>query len=265
MSEMLLEVRDVAKVYPRTRRALFAPRPPPLVALDGVSLTVERGEALGVVGRSGSGKSTLARLVVGLERASAGSIRLEGHELTGLSFAAWRPYRRRVQLVFQDPGASLDPRQRAGAIVAEPLAIHRIGTRRERVLRAAALLEAVGLPPATARKLPHEFSGGQRQRIAIARALALEPALLVCDEPTSALDVSIQAQILNLLHELQGRLGLALLFVSHDLAVVRALCTRIAVMDGGRLVELATREELFGAPAHPVTRALLAACGAGVG
>jgi ABC-type glutathione transport system ATPase component len=258
MSAPLLEVRALAKRFPRPRRGLFRARPAPVHAVDDVDLDLARGEALGLVGQSGSGKSTVARLLVGLERASSGSIRLDGHELTALSFAQWRPHRRTIQLVFQDPGSSLDPRQTAGAIVAEPLAIHRLGKPRERAQRAAALLESVGLPASAAVLHPHEFSGGQRQRIAIARALALEPHLLVCDEPTSALDVSVQAQVLNLLHELQQRLGLALLLISHDLAVVRALCARVAVMERGKIVECATREELFARPQHAVTKAMLA-------
>ena len=254
----LLELTELVKHYPRARTRLLGPRPPTVRAVDGVSLALARGEALGLVGESGSGKSTLARLVVGLERASSGSIRLEGRELVGLDANAWRPLRRRVQMVFQDPSSSLDPRQSALAIVSEPLAIHGIGTRRERRARALALLDSVGLAARTAELYPHEFSGGQRQRIAIARALALEPALLVCDEPTSALDVSVQAQVLNLLHELRERLGLALLFISHDLAVVHALCSRVAVMRAGKIVELAPRAELFAHPQHEYTRTLLA-------
>ena len=254
----LLEVRELVKHFTRPQVALFGPRPAAVRAVDGVSFTLEPGDALGLVGESGSGKSTVARLIVGLERATSGSIRLEGTELTQLSPKQWRPLRRRMQLVFQDPSSSLDPRQTAAAILAEPLAIHRLGKPRERRLRALALLEAVGLSARHANLYPHEFSGGQRQRIGIARALALEPALLVCDEPVSALDVSVQAQILNLLHELQQRLGLAYLFISHDLAVVRALCPRVAVMQRGRLVEEGPREELFARPRHEYTRELLA-------
>jgi ABC-type oligopeptide transport system ATPase subunit len=222
-----------------------------------VSFTLSRGEALGLVGESGSGKSTLARLIVGLERVTSGSIRLDGRELTTLSAAEWRPLRRRVQMIFQDPHSSLDPRQSAASIVAEPLAIHRIGDRRERRKRALDLLEAVGLAPAQASQYPHEFSGGQRQRLGIARALALAPDLVVCDEPVSALDVSIRSQILNLLHELQERLGLAYLFIAHDLAVVRALCSRVAVMQSGKIVENAARDELFARPQHAHTRSML--------
>src|SRR5262245_31177239 len=242
------------KHYPRPRAALFGPRPAPVRAVDGVSFTLSKGEALGLVGESGSGKSTLARLIVGLERATSGSIRLAGREIATLDAAGWRPLRRRVQMVFQDPHSSLDPRQTAGAIVAEPLAIHRLFPRRERRRRALELLDAVGLAPAQADAYPHELSGGQRQRL----ALALAPDLLVCDEPVSALDVSIRSQILNLLHDLQQRLGLAYLFIAHDLAVVRALCSRVAVMQAGKIVEISSRDELFSRPQHATTRSMLA-------
>jgi ABC-type oligopeptide transport system ATPase subunit len=258
VSEPLLAVEGLVKHFGRPRERFLAPRPPPVRAVDGVSFTLAKGEALGLVGESGSGKSTVARLIVGLERATSGSIRLAGRELTGLSASAWRPLRRKVQLVFQDPTSSLDPRQTAGAIVAEPLAIHRLAKPRERRARALELLEAVGLSAAHAGRYPHELSGGQRQRVGIARALALAPELVVCDEPVSALDVSIRSQILNLLHELQQRFALAYLFIAHDLAVVRALCPRIAVMQGGKIVELGEREELFARPRHEYTRRLLA-------
>jgi len=254
VSAPLLAVRDLCVHY-RPRRG----GGPPVRAVDGVSPELERGRSLGLVGESGCGKSTTARAIVGLERATAGSIRLAGTELTGLGRRAWLPYRRRVQLVFQDPATALDPRQSVGSSVAEPLAIHRLGRARERRRRAAELLDAVGLDASHARRLPHELSGGQRQRVAIARALALEPELLVLDEPVSALDVSIQAQIVNLLRELQERLGLAYLFIAHDLAVVRHVCARVAVMYLGRIVEEGPREAVFGAPRHPYTRALLAA------
>ena len=257
MSEPLLVLQDVVKHYQRPR-ALFGPRPAAVRAVDGVSFTLSKGEALGLVGESGSGKSTLARMVVGLERVTSGSIRLESRELTRLPAAEWRPLRRKIQIVFQDPHSSLDPRQTAASIVAEPLAIHRLGDRRERKKRALELLEAVGLAPTQAGHYPHELSGGQRQRLGVARALALAPDLVVCDEPVSALDVSIRSQILNLLHELQQRFGLAYLFIAHDLAVVRALCTRVAVMQRGKIVELAAREELFTRPQHEVTRSMLA-------
>ena len=256
MSAHLLAVRDLARHFP-ARRRLFGRHLPPVRAVDGVSFTLERGEAFGLVGESGSGKSTLARLVTGLERITSGSIAFDGQELDGLSSERWRALRRRIQIVFQDPYSSLDPHLSAAAIVEEPLRIHRVGRARERRLRALALLDAVGLSPEQSVLRPHEFSGGQRQRIGIARALALEPELLVCDEPVSALDVSIRAQILNLLHELQQRFGLTYLFIAHDLAVVRALCPRVAVMQRGKIVEQGTREEVFERPSHPYTRSLL--------
>ena len=251
----LRAVHGLVKHFPVRSRGASAT----LRAVDGVSFELERGRTLGLVGESGSGKSTTARLIVGLERADAGSVKLDGVELTGLSRRAWLPHRRRMQMIFQDPYASLDPRQTAGSIVEEPLAIHRACTRRERKLRALELLEAVGLDASAARRYPHEFSGGQRQRIGIARALALEPDVLICDEPVSALDVSIQAQIVNLLADLRERFGLALLFIAHDLALVRHVCDDVAVMYLGKIVERAPRELLFADPMHPYTRALLSA------
>ena len=250
-SDALLVVENLAKHFVLGRRLLRA--------VDGVSFELRRGETLGLVGESGCGKSTVARTVVGLLPATAGSVRFEGTELTRLSRREWRPYRRRIQMIFQDPYASLDPRQTVASILAEPLVIHRIGRPRARRLRVVQLLEAVGLDPRHVYRYPHEFSGGQRQRIGIARALALEPDVIVCDEPVSALDVSIQSQIVNLLAELQERFDLAYLFIAHDLALVRHICRRVAVMYLGRIVESAEREELFARPAHPYTRALLSA------
>ncbi|MEZ6005211.1 MAG: ATP-binding cassette domain-containing protein [Planctomycetota bacterium] len=247
----LLEVRGLKKHFPVDQRILKA--------VDGVDFELRRGEALGLVGESGCGKSTAARTIVGLYKATEGSVRFDGTELTTLGRGAWRPMRRRIQMIFQDPYASLDPRQTVSSILEEPLKIHRIGRARDRKMRAMALLEAVGLNPRHIHRYPHEFSGGQRQRIGIARALALEPDLIVCDEPVSALDVSIQAQVLNLLAELQERFGLSYLFIAHDLAVVRHLCTRIAVMYLGRVVEIADRDDLFASPTHPYTKALLSA------
>jgi len=255
----LLEVRGLSKRFPVGKRRLFAPPASFVHAVDGVSFDLERGRALGLVGESGSGKSTTARMVVGLIAASSGSIRLDGVELSRLSRKQWLPHRRRIQMIFQDPYASLDPRQTVGSILAEPLAIHSLGKPRERRVRVLGLLDAVGLSPRHLNRYPHEFSGGQRQRIGIARALALEPELLVCDEPVSALDVSIQAQIVNLLKDLRERFGLSYLFIAHDLAVVRSLCDTIAVMYLGRIAEIAPRDELFAAPQHPYTRALLSA------
>ena len=259
MSAPFLEVRDLARHFPAGERSWSGAPRQVLRAVDGVSLDLQRGESLGLVGESGCGKSTLARTIVGLYPATSGSVRFEGTELTSLSRSAWRPYRRRIQMIFQDPYASLDPRQTVAQILDEPLRLFGMGRRRERRLRALALLDAVGLNPRHVNRYPHEFSGGQRQRIGIARALAGEPDLIVCDEPVSALDVSIQAQVINLLAELRERFGLAYLFIAHDLAVVRHLCERIAVMYLGRVVEVADRETLFRAPSHPYTRALLSA------
>jgi ABC-type oligopeptide transport system ATPase subunit len=229
-------------------------------AVDGIDFDVRRGETFGIVGESGSGKSTTARLIARLLDASAGAVHFEGREITALHGAGLRPLRRELQLVFQDPYSSLNPRRTVGAIVGEPLVIHRVGSDRAARARAVGeLLETVGLSPAHAGRYPHEFSGGQRQRIGIARALALAPRLLIADEPVSALDVSIQAQVLNLLCDLQSRLGLTMIFISHDLSVVRHMCDRIAVMREGRIVELASGEQLYSAPRDPYTRELLAA------
>ncbi len=259
MKAPLLEVRDLHKHFPVGKRGILGRPAGWLRAVDGVSFALERGQSLGLVGESGCGKSTTARTVIGLQRATSGSVRLDGVELTGLSPRALFPHRRRMQMIFQDPYASLDPRQTVGSILAEPLQIHRIAKPRERRMRALALLDAVGLNPRHVNRYPHEFSGGQRQRVGIARALALEPDLILCDEPVSALDVSIQAQIINLLKELQERFGIAYLFIAHDLAVVRQLCQRVAVMYLGRIVEVAERDALYADPQHPYTRALLSA------
>ncbi|MCY2960770.1 MAG: ABC transporter ATP-binding protein [Planctomycetota bacterium] len=255
----LLEVRNLTVRFPIRGRGLFARPRGAIHAVEDVSFSLERGGALGLVGESGSGKSTTARAIVGLVRPTSGSVKLDGTELTTLSERERRPWRRRVQMVFQDPTGSLDPRLTVGAIVAEPLAIQGVGTRKDRRARAAALLESVGLDATALERYPHEFSGGQRQRIGIARALALEPELLVLDEPVSALDVSVQASVVNLLAELRARLGLSYLFIAHDLAVVRHVCERVAVMYLGRIVEEGPREELFARPRHPYTQALLSA------
>jgi len=259
MSAPLLEVRGLKKHFPVGPNTLFGGPRAVLRAVDGVDFTLERGQCLGLVGESGCGKSTVARTIIGLHPATAGSIRLAGEELVGLSPRRWLPYRRRMQMIFQDPYASLDPRQTVASILTEPLAIHGIKKPRERKLNALRLLEAVGLNPRHINRYPHEFSGGQRQRIGIARALALDPEVLICDEPVSALDVSIQAQIVNLLAELKERFDLAFLFIAHDLAVVRHISEAVAVMYLGKVVELAPRDALFEAPRHPYTQALLSA------
>jgi ABC-type oligopeptide transport system ATPase subunit len=226
-------------------------------AADGVSFDIMPGETLGLVGESGSGKSTIGRLVMGLEEPDAGRVVFDGTDLTKLPAARKKPFRKRMQIVFQDPYAALNPRMRVGDFVEEPLIVHGIaGDRRAQV---AELFRTVGLDPAFMRRFPHEFSGGQRQRIGIARAIALEPQFLVADEPITALDVSIQAQIVNLFQDLQERMGLALLFIAHDLSMVRYLCTRVAVMLKGRIVESGPTEAVFANAQHPYTQALLSA------
>ena len=259
MTPLLLETRELRRVYDvRRGQGVFSP-PDQLVAVDGVSVVVRAGETLGLVGESGCGKSTMAKLVLGLISPSAGEVLFEGEPLTSLRNETWRRQRRRMQMVYQDPLGALDPRIDAGHQVREPLDILRQGTPSERQDRARALFEAVGLPNACFDKLPQELSGGQRQRVVLARALIMEPSLLVCDEPISALDVSIQAQVVNLLMDLQDRLGLGYLFISHDLRVVRQIAHRVAVMYLGRIIETGSPDELFRAPAHPYTQALVSA------
>jgi len=253
----LLEVRDLVVHY-RTG-SWFSGGGKTVYAVNGVSLAVEPGETLALVGESGSGKSSFGRAVLRLHPPTSGSVAFEGRDLLGLDRKALRALRRRMQIVFQDPYSSLNPRLTIGASVAEGLEIHRIVPRREIAARVAALLEEVGLDPAMADRYPHEFSGGQRQRIGIARALAVEPAFMVCDEPVSALDVSVQAQVLNLFLELQRRRGLAYLFIAHDLAVVRQIAHRVAVMYLGKIVEEGDVDTVITRPRHPYTIALLSA------
>ncbi len=260
MSEPLLSVNALVKHFPVTRGVIFQRQIGEVKAVDGISFQVGAGETFGVVGESGSGKSTTARLICRLLEPTSGQVLFAGQDITALQGARLRTVRRDLQMIFQDPYSSLNPRKTVGSIVAEPLAIHRIEPDRAARRRAVQeLMELVGLNPEHYNRYPHEFSGGQRQRIGIARALALRPRLLIADEPVSALDVSIQAQVLNLLRELQRRLGLTVVFISHDLSVIRHMCDRIAVMRDGRIVELAANEQLYRSPRDPYTRELLAA------
>lgn len=254
----LLEVRDVHMEF-AARGALLRASRPTTKAVRGVSFTLDRGETLSLVGESGCGKTTLAKCVMGFHRPTSGSIVLKGRDITTASRADRRRIRRDMQFVFQDPYSSLTPHRTVGRLIEEPLIVHRVGDRAERQERVARLMQLVGLSPNQRLRYPHEFSGGQRQRIGIARALALEPELLILDEPVSALDVSIQAQVMNLLRDLQERLGLAYLMIAHDLAVVQNLSTRVGVMYLGRIVELGSTDQVFDHPAHPYTSALLSA------
>jgi oligopeptide/dipeptide ABC transporter ATP-binding protein len=254
----VLEVQDLKKHF-AVHKGILRGISGHVFAVDGVSFSIETGETLGLVGESGCGKSTVGRTVLRLIEPTAGSIKLNGEDITGLSKAELRPYRREMQIIFQDPFASLDPRMSAGDIVGEPLRVHGIASGKERRARVAELFERVGLRTPHMDNYPHQFSGGQRQRIGIARALALEPKLIVCDEPVSALDVSIQAQVLNLMMDLQRELGLAYLFISHNLAVVEHISHRIAVMYLGRIVEYTDKKTLFTKPLHPYTESLLLA------
>ncbi len=259
MMEKLLEVSCLAKHFPLQRGILFSRRQGEVRAVDGVSFSLARGETLALVGESGCGKSTTARLVLRLIAPTAGSIRFDGTDITALEGEALRQLRRRMQIIFQDPFASLNPRMTVAEILEEPLRVHGIGGRAERQARVRELLGLVGLASYHASRYPHEFSGGQRQRIGIARALAPSPQLVVCDEPVSALDVSIQAQVVNLLGDLKRELDLSYLFIAHDLAVVKHVADRVAVMYLGRIVEMAGKDATFAAPRHPYTRTLLAA------
>jgi oligopeptide transport system ATP-binding protein len=255
----LLEVRNLKVHFPFRRGLPFWGEYGVIRAVDGVSFHVAEGETLGLVGESGCGKSTTARAIVGLTPPTAGEVYLNGQRIDGLAPGGMLPYRRQVQMVFQNPFSSLNPRMTVGAIIREPMDIFNLHARRDRRLEVMRLMDLVGLNPRYMNRYPHEFSGGQRQRIGVARALAVEPKIILCDEPVSALDVSIQAQVINLLMDLQQKLGVAYLFIAHDLAVMRHIAHRIGVMYLGRIVELAEAAELYVAPKHPYTQALLSA------
>jgi oligopeptide transport system ATP-binding protein len=258
--EKLIEVTGLKKHFP-IRRGILIPRQVGAVqAVDGVSFFIYRGETLGLVGESGCGKTTVGRTMLGLYPATDGQVEIDGHDVVHAKGKDWQPIRRKAQMIFQDPFASLNPRWTVNAIVSEPLRVHKIvAGKKEQADRVAELLELVGLSERHVNRFPHEFSGGQRQRIGIARALASDPLFIVCDEPISALDVSIQAQVVNLLEELQERLNLTYLFIAHDLSMVRHICSRVAVMYLGVIMELAQRDELYENPLHPYTKALLSA------
>jgi len=257
--DALVQVRNLHKSFPIKKGILVERTVDQVDAVIDVSFDIGKGETLGLVGESGSGKSTTGYCILQIIRPTSGTVVFDGHELTELKGEDLRRLRRRMQLVFQDPFASLDPRMTVGDIVGEPLVVHKVGSRQERRARVRELLDVVGFDPGYTNRYPHEFSGGQRQRIGIARALALSPDFIVCDEPVSALDVSIQAQILNLLKDLQQEFGLTYLFIAHDLAVVRAMSDRIAVMNAGRIVELGEAEEVYASPREEYTQALLQA------
>ncbi|HEX6683789.1 MAG TPA: dipeptide ABC transporter ATP-binding protein [Candidatus Limnocylindrales bacterium] len=260
MSEVVLETRDLVKYFPLTRGILFKSKYGDVKAVDGINLQLHRGETLGVVGESGCGKSTLAKLLVGLEKPTSGSIVVRGQDHARLSGEEMRRARRNIQLVMQDPYTSLNPRMTVGDIVSEPFQIHPdVAPKGETRKRVHELLELVGLNPDHINRYPHQFSGGQRQRIGIARALALKPEIILCDEPVSALDVSIQAQVMNLLEELQNELGLSYIFIAHDLSVVRHIADRVAVMYLGKVVEIGSDIQIYDHPTHPYTQALLSA------
>ncbi len=257
MSEIILSATNVKKYFP-IRKGFFLRKVGDVKAVDDVSLQIKKGETLGLVGESGCGKSTLGRTLIRLYEPTSGGIEFKGKDFLKVGGKNLRNYRKDIQMIFQDPYASLDPRMTVGQIIEQPFIIHNMLGAKERSERVKELLQLVGLRPSLINRYPHEFSGGQRQRICIARAIALNPQLIICDEPVSALDVSIQAQILNLLKDLQEKLGLTYIFISHDLSVIEHVCDRIAVMYLGKIVEVADRDELYKNPKHPYTQALLA-------
>jgi oligopeptide transport system ATP-binding protein len=258
MAELLLEAKNIKKYFP-IRKGLLLREVAQVKAVDGVSLFVRKGETLGLVGESGCGKSTLGRTLIRLYEPTAGTISFDSRDFLKESGGKLRSLRKDIQMIFQDPYTSLDPRMTVGQILMQPFEVHGLLTKSERQQRVKELLELVGLRSAHINRYPHEFSGGQRQRISIARAIALNPKLIICDEPVSALDVSVQAQVLNLLKDLQEKLGLTYIFISHDLSVIEHVCDRIAVMYLGKIVEIASRDELFHNPKHPYTQALIGA------
>ena len=258
-NNVLVDIRDLRMYFPVTAGIIFQRKIADVKAIDGISFFIRRGETLGLVGESGCGKSTTGRCILQLYRPTTGEVFFGDRDLTKVKGGELRSYRRKMQMIFQDPYASLNPRMSVGSIIGEPLAIHGLARGRARKERVADLMRIVGLNPFYANRYPHEFSGGQRQRIGVARALAVEPDFIVCDEPISALDVSIQAQIINLLMELQQRFGLTYLFIAHDLSVVRHISDRVAVMYLGKLMEMSNRHELYDNPLHPYTKALLSA------
>jgi oligopeptide/dipeptide ABC transporter ATP-binding protein len=259
MAVPLLEVKDLVMHFPVRSRGVVSRTIGHVKAVDGVSLTLDAGQSLGLVGESGSGKTTTGRLITRLQRPTSGQILYNGQDIAQASPSELKPLRRDIQMIFQDPYTSLNPRQPVGEIVGAPLVIHKLVPPRQRLARVQELLEFVGLNPEHYNRYPHEFSGGQRQRIGIARAIALQPKLLVADEPVSALDVSIQAQVINLMQDLQREFNIAFLFIAHDLSIVRHFCPDIAVMYLGKIVEQAPRDELYARPKHPYTKALLSA------
>ncbi|MCL5959842.1 MAG: dipeptide ABC transporter ATP-binding protein [Chloroflexi bacterium] len=258
-NDILLNVKDLHMYFPITAGIVFQRKVADVKAVDGISFTVKKGETMGLVGESGCGKSTTGRAVLQLYRPTSGEVWFEGEDITKVKGERLRKMRRKMQMIFQDPYASLNPRQSVGSIIGEPLTIHGLAKGKEKQERVQHLLQVVGLNPYFVNRYPHEFSGGQRQRIGIARALAVEPSFIICDEPISALDVSIRAQILNLLEDLQAQFNLTYLFIAHDLSVVRHISDRVAVMYLGRIVEITDRNVLYENPMHPYTKALLSA------